>query len=456
MFKKRFVLCVTAIFLCLSVAFSGISVFAVNNSEPNAVDDKVAVSFPFVFFRSQPDFSFSSIKKVFWYGKKVKVLKYYKHFTYVEVVATKEKGYIFSSFLDDDEEGDLKISESYFNVYEDQKRTSLIKVDYNGNKNVTWQLNKTGIVEVTEERDGSLSVKGLSPGTVTLTIKAGAFEEKRCTLTCVYKWKKAWTGKAGTDTDVRKGPDTDYDTWAELSAGKKFVVYGDDGSSDGWAYGNLSGTDVWGFVKINDISSKGTISQYDLMNWSWPIKNVEYNYINSPYGKRDTEPAKHKGIDIATNWSENQTSISGQTVVSAFEGTVDYVCINDSLSWGYCVSIISSEDIVDPVSGKQFVAIYMHMKNKPKASRGKKVKSGTELGYVGNTGNSTGAHLHFEVNNKTASIYESNGKEASDSGRSSYNDLVNPIFFYMSFNHQYNEESAAERKYYGTYWYGSE
>lgn len=446
---------VISVLLCLTIVFGSVSVCAAGDAQPEAANDKVSVNFIFVNFRSEPNFSFSSIKKIFFYGRKVKVLRYEGYFTYVQDVQTEEKGYIFSVFLDDDEEGKLSVTPEDFSAYEGRTRNSLIKINYNGNRTVRWSIDKSGIVEITEGDDGNLNVKGISPGTVTLTITAG-FESETCTVNCVYKWKKSWTGKANKSADIMKGAGSDYEKWTTISSGDKFIVYGDDGDSDGWAYGNVSGTDYWGFVKIEDISTKGTVSQYNSMGWKWPLKNVEYNYINSPYGTRITSPKKHKGFDISTNWEENQPSIEGETIVSAFNGTVDYVCIDSSLSWGYCVSIISDDEIIDPVSRKQFVAIYMHMKNKPKVSRGKEVSSGTELGYVGNTGNSTGAHLHFDVNNQTASIYESDGKEASDVGRSSYNDLINPIFFYMSFNPKYNKTSEAEKNYYGTYWYGSE
>lgn len=59
--------------------------------------------------------------------------------------------------------------------------------------------------------------------------------------------------------------------------------------------------------------------------------------------------------------------------------------------------------------GYGYRTIYAHM-SKIKAKRNQKVKRGDLIGYVGNTGRSTGAHLHYEVHK--------NGK------------ILNPINFY--------------------------
>jgi murein DD-endopeptidase MepM/ murein hydrolase activator NlpD len=42
-------------------------------------------------------------------------------------------------------------------------------------------------------------------------------------------------------------------------------------------------------------------------------------------------------------------------------------------------------------------SVYMHMKGRPIVAPGEKVMAGQQIGRVGNTGGSTGPHLHFEL-----------------------------------------------------------
>lgn len=49
------------------------------------------------------------------------------------------------------------------------------------------------------------------------------------------------------------------------------------------------------------------------------------------------------------------------------------------------------------IDGKTFFTLYAHMKNGSVASVGTEIKKGQTLGMIDTTGNSTAAHLHFEV-----------------------------------------------------------
>lgn len=448
MFKKKIAAFVSAL-LCFFIVVSTVPAYAAWNTAPDAKGDTATVWFIFVNMREKADLK-SNVKRAFLIGKSLEVLGYEGDFIKVKDPESKEKGYIFKWLLIDNGETKLTVT-TYNNIYKGDTEKNSVIIKYNGSKNITWSLDRSDVVQVTEGTEkNKLTVTGLDFGTATLTVKAGLLSAQ-CKLYCYYNWKQEWETKAKTAITIYKGPGSECGKKADLAKNAKFIVKGDDGGSAGWAYGytTKNKTNYWGYVKIENISTKGTVSQYNSFGWRWPIKDTSYNYISSPYGNRTVNPVKHKGFDIATDWYNDQPSIGGQIIVSSFKGTVGYVCKNSELSWGYCVSVISNDEITDPVTEKPFVAIYMHMRSKPSVSRGQKISQGKELGYVGTTGNSSGNHLHFEVNNQTASIYESNGVEASDSGRKSYNDLINPIFFFVSYNPNTKNVTNA-------YWYGSE
>lgn len=104
-------------------------------------------------------------------------------------------------------------------------------------------------------------------------------------------------------------------------------------------------------------------------------------YISSRYGWRDNpfsgSRTFHNGIDMATS--------RGNSIFAALDGTV--------INTGYDVTY-GNYVIVAHHSGYQ--TLYGHM-NSILTSKGKHVTTGTKIGTVGNTGQSTGPHLHFTV-----------------------------------------------------------
>lgn len=86
----------------------------------------------------------------------------------------------------------------------------------------------------------------------------------------------------------------------------------------------------------------------------------------------------HDGLDIAHDY--------GTPIVSTADGVVIFAGWRSG-GYGYTV-------MVD--HGYGFVTMYAHM-SETEATVGEEVSRGTVIGYVGNSGNSTGPHCHYEV-----------------------------------------------------------
>ena len=123
--------------------------------------------------------------------------------------------------------------------------------------------------------------------------------------------------------------------------------------------------------------------------WDKPVKGV----VTSKFGPR-VQPKTgastfHKGIDIGAK--------SNAPIIAPANGKVRVAQGWDGKGYGRFVTIDNGI-----INGKQITSWYGHM-NKSVVTNGQLVYKGqTVIGYVGSTGNSTGPHLHFGV--------EENGK----------------------------------------------
>ena len=101
--------------------------------------------------------------------------------------------------------------------------------------------------------------------------------------------------------------------------------------------------------------------------------------VTSAYGKRESDEivsADHSGIDLGV--------VVGTTVLAAMEGTVTVV--SNEGEYGTHVKIVN----------KDVTTIYAHC-SKILVKKGAKIKKGQKIALSGNTGNTTGPHLHFEI-----------------------------------------------------------
>lgn len=113
-------------------------------------------------------------------------------------------------------------------------------------------------------------------------------------------------------------------------------------------------------------------------SFSWPASS---NYCTSRFGER-THPVtgerkNHNGLDIGAGY--------GSAVTAADSGTVTLAGVNGG--YGNCVMIDH---------GNGYVTLYGHLSSII-VSEGESVSQGQVIGYVGDTGITTGPHLHFEV-----------------------------------------------------------
>jgi murein DD-endopeptidase MepM/ murein hydrolase activator NlpD len=105
-------------------------------------------------------------------------------------------------------------------------------------------------------------------------------------------------------------------------------------------------------------------------HWIWPSNGV----ITDVFGTRNGE---HKGIDIAAE--------VGSPIYAVDEGIVSKSYYSDS--YGHVVFLKHKNN---------FETVYAHLKSR-NVAEGQTVKQGEVIGAMGNTGDSSGVHLHFEI-----------------------------------------------------------
>lgn len=113
-----------------------------------------------------------------------------------------------------------------------------------------------------------------------------------------------------------------------------------------------------------------------------PVANSDLKRIASGFGMRIHPIYKiakmHTGLDF--------TADIGTEIYASGDGVIEEI---DSKLSGYGHHVIIKH-------GFGFESLYAHM-SKVIVKKGEKVKRGQVIGYVGNTGASTGPHLHYEV-----------------------------------------------------------
>ena len=116
------------------------------------------------------------------------------------------------------------------------------------------------------------------------------------------------------------------------------------------------------------------------MPLGWPLVSREFGWISSIMGMRKSpftgEREFHTGIDIS--------AVKGTVVVATAPGTVARTI--DDAHYGLCLVIEHGD----------YETFYGHL-DEIAVKPGDSVAKGEAIGKLGNTGKSTGPHLHYEV-----------------------------------------------------------
>ena len=130
------------------------------------------------------------------------------------------------------------------------------------------------------------------------------------------------------------------------------------------------------------------------LNVRVPVLRKGYHRMTLDYGNTYKDGSFHKGIDLTGNPSVNDgyddvVAIAPGTV-TGFKNTMSGTTSNTgTLGMGNYV-------IID--HGNGYKTRYQHMKKgSVTVKKGDKVVKGQIIGHIGNTGNSTGRHLHFDI-----------------------------------------------------------
>ena len=136
----------------------------------------------------------------------------------------------------------------------------------------------------------------------------------------------------------------------------------------------------WGWEVFEDTGS----------GWTWPT--VDRYVVTSPFGFRELGGGKqHNGIDISgTPWGSNIYAANDGVVTYIYEGCPNNGSYPNGCGGGYGNQVVIQHD-------NNIYTIYAHMLKDVPVSVGQRVSKGQVIGFMGNSGQSTGTHLHFGV-----------------------------------------------------------
>lgn len=137
-------------------------------------------------------------------------------------------------------------------------------------------------------------------------------------------------------------------------------------------------------IFVISIGANASADEININEYSFPLLGKTAT-VTSAYGQRVLNGSKdyHNGIDLAAS--------TGDSVLAWKDGVVADIKTVGSTSWGNYVILFHGY-----YDGKAIYTAYAHL-DKILVNKGDTVLQQSKIGEAGNTGNSYGSHLHFEV-----------------------------------------------------------
>lgn len=168
------------------------------------------------------------------------------------------------------------------------------------------------------------------------------------------------------------------------------------------AWSNLRSSSVAARYGTSNISAAGAYGSITSASAASLYASPEWGRITSGFGYRSSFKRMHKGIDIAM--------AVGDTVRAVMPGVVDRTGY-EARGYGHYI-IVKHDDGME--------TRYAHL-SMPLVAGGQRVAAHEAIALSGNTGNSTGPHLHFETRFNGTAIDPATIFDFTGSGRNLYN-----------------------------------
>lgn len=166
------------------------------------------------------------------------------------------------------------------------------------------------------------------------------------------------------------------------------------GANVKWAARNTGANQVWQLIeKTNAGGNTGTgggLGPYGKYVYPTYCKKLSDDFRLKA---TDTE-RQHLGIDIRDKHADHGVYAFADGVVSFVQDANHPDSGTNMWTMGNCIAINHSNPTTN-MSGQYARTLYMHLLSAPTLTPGQQVKKGDHIGTIGNTGKSTGPHLHF-------------------------------------------------------------